>query len=195
MKYKVLKRELASILQSGTDSKRLAKVTTMAVEQPANSQTSQFSWDIDQMKPLSATVVLSLFTPSFRRSTASSGRTIKYLRHGFKRWRCHCNLAQSIRPTMAVEQPANSQTSQFSFSFFQSRFFLRYLFYTKFADYSRKSFCLSSPCFHSPCRSNNTHFNVTSITQHSEKLWSTISTRERHSFTSLSRDVWFYLHT
>ena len=29
--------------------------------------------DIDQMKPLSATVVLSLFTPSFRRSTASSG--------------------------------------------------------------------------------------------------------------------------
>ena len=29
-------------------------------------------WDIDQMKPLSATVVLSLFTPSFRRSTASS---------------------------------------------------------------------------------------------------------------------------
>ena len=30
-------------------------------------------WDIDQMKPLSATVVLSLFTPSFRRSTASSG--------------------------------------------------------------------------------------------------------------------------
>ena len=25
-------------------------------------------WDIDQMKPLSATVVLSLFTPSFRRS-------------------------------------------------------------------------------------------------------------------------------
>ena len=39
-------------------------------------------WDIDQMKPLSATVVLSLFTPSFRRSTASSGRTIKYLRYG-----------------------------------------------------------------------------------------------------------------
>ena len=35
-------------------------------------------WDIDQMQPLSATVVLSLFTPSFRRSTASSGRTIKY---------------------------------------------------------------------------------------------------------------------
>ena len=31
-------------------------------------------WDIDQMKPLSATVVLSLFTPSFSRSTASSGR-------------------------------------------------------------------------------------------------------------------------
>ena len=29
-------------------------------------------WDINQMKPLSATVVLSLFTPSFRRSTASS---------------------------------------------------------------------------------------------------------------------------
>ena len=29
-------------------------------------------WDIDQMKPLSASVVLSLFTPSFRRSTASS---------------------------------------------------------------------------------------------------------------------------
>ena len=29
-------------------------------------------WDIDQMKPLIATVVLSLFTPSFRRSTASS---------------------------------------------------------------------------------------------------------------------------
>ena len=29
-------------------------------------------WDIDQMKPLSATVVLSLFTPSFCRSTASS---------------------------------------------------------------------------------------------------------------------------
>ena len=49
--------------------------------------------DIDQMKPLSATVVLSLFTPSFRRSTASSGRTIKYLRYGFKRWRCHCKLA------------------------------------------------------------------------------------------------------
>ena len=42
-------------------------------------------WDIDQMKPLSATVVLSLFTPSFRRSTVSSGRTIKYLRYGFKR--------------------------------------------------------------------------------------------------------------
>ena len=36
-------------------------------------------WDIDQMKPLSATVVLSLLTPSFRCSTASSGRTIKYL--------------------------------------------------------------------------------------------------------------------
>ena len=35
-----------------------------------------FMWDIDQMKLLSATVVLSLFTPSFRRSTASSGRTI-----------------------------------------------------------------------------------------------------------------------
>ena len=50
-------------------------------------------WDIDQMKPLSATVVLSLLTPSFRRSTASSGRTIKYLRYGFKRWRCHCKLA------------------------------------------------------------------------------------------------------
>ena len=33
------------------------------------------------MKPLSATVVLSLFTPSFRRSTASSGRTIKYMRY------------------------------------------------------------------------------------------------------------------
>ena len=33
-------------------------------------------WDIDQMKPLSATVVLSLFTPSFRRSTASSGSII-----------------------------------------------------------------------------------------------------------------------
>ena len=32
-------------------------------------------WDIDQMKPLSATVVLSLFTLSFHRSTASSGRT------------------------------------------------------------------------------------------------------------------------
>ena len=32
MKYKVLERKLASILQSGTDSKRLAKVTTMAVE-------------------------------------------------------------------------------------------------------------------------------------------------------------------
>ena len=32
MKYKVLKRELASILRSGTDGKRLAKVTTMAVE-------------------------------------------------------------------------------------------------------------------------------------------------------------------
>ena len=31
-------------------------------------------WDIDQMKPLSATVVLSLFTPSFRRSTASSSK-------------------------------------------------------------------------------------------------------------------------
>ena len=30
-------------------------------------------WDIDQMKPLSATVVLSLFTPSFRHSMASSG--------------------------------------------------------------------------------------------------------------------------
>ena len=28
-------------------------------------------WDIDQIKPLSVTVVLSLFTPSFRRSTAS----------------------------------------------------------------------------------------------------------------------------
>ena len=28
-------------------------------------------WDIDQMQPLSATVVLSLFTPSFRHSTAS----------------------------------------------------------------------------------------------------------------------------
>lgn len=40
MKYKVLKRELALILRSGTDSKRLAKVLTMAVEQPANSQTS-----------------------------------------------------------------------------------------------------------------------------------------------------------
>ena len=50
-------------------------------------------WGIDQMKPLSATVVLSLFTPSFRRSTASSGRTIKYLRYGFKRWRCHYKLA------------------------------------------------------------------------------------------------------
>ena len=34
---------------------------------------NHFLWDIDQMKPLSATVVLSLFTPSFRRSTASSG--------------------------------------------------------------------------------------------------------------------------
>ena len=31
-------------------------------------------WDIDQMKPLSVTVVLSLFTPSFRRSTASSSK-------------------------------------------------------------------------------------------------------------------------
>ena len=31
-------------------------------------------WDIDQMKPLSATVILSLFTPSFRRSTASSSK-------------------------------------------------------------------------------------------------------------------------
>ena len=30
-------------------------------------------WDIDQMKSLSATVVLSLFTPSFHRSMASSG--------------------------------------------------------------------------------------------------------------------------
>ena len=35
---------------------------------------NHFLWDIDQIKPLSATVVLSLFTPSFRRrSTASSG--------------------------------------------------------------------------------------------------------------------------
>ena len=33
-------------------------------------------WDIDQMKPLSATVVLSLFTPSFRRSTASSASSL-----------------------------------------------------------------------------------------------------------------------
>ena len=33
-------------------------------------------WDIDQMKPLSATVVLSLFTPSFRRSMASSGSNL-----------------------------------------------------------------------------------------------------------------------
>ena len=32
MKYKVLKRELATILRSGTDGKRLVKVTTMAVE-------------------------------------------------------------------------------------------------------------------------------------------------------------------
>ena len=78
MKYKVLKIELASILQSGTDSKRLAKVTTMA-----------------------------------------------------------------------VEQSADSQTSQFSFSFFQSRLFLRYLFYTKFGCYSWKSFCLSSPVLRS----------------------------------------------
>ena len=31
------------------------------------------------MKPLSATVVLSLFTPSFRRSTASSGMIIAVL--------------------------------------------------------------------------------------------------------------------
>ena len=30
-------------------------------------------WDIDQMKPLSATVVLSLFTPSFHHPMASSG--------------------------------------------------------------------------------------------------------------------------
>ena len=78
MKYKVLKIELASILQSGTDSKCLAKVTTMA-----------------------------------------------------------------------VEQSADSQTSQFSFSFFQSRLFLRYLFYTKFGCYSWKSFCLSSPVLRS----------------------------------------------
>ena len=78
MKYKVLERELASVLQSGTDSKRLAKVTTMA-----------------------------------------------------------------------VEQSADSQTSQFSFSFFQSRLFLRYLFYTKFGCYSWKSFCLSSPVLRS----------------------------------------------
>ena len=35
----------------------------------------------------------SLLTPSFRRSTASSGRTIKYLRYGFKRRRCHYKLA------------------------------------------------------------------------------------------------------
>ena len=78
MKYKVLKIELASILQSGTDSKRLAKVTTMA-----------------------------------------------------------------------VEQSVDSQTSQFSFSFFQSRLFLRYLFCTKFGCYSWKSFCLSSPVLRS----------------------------------------------
>ena len=30
-------------------------------------------WDIDQMKPLSATVVLSLFTPSFYRSRHHQG--------------------------------------------------------------------------------------------------------------------------
>ena len=35
----------------------------------------------------------SLLTPSFRRSTASSGRTIKYLRYDFKRRRCHYKLA------------------------------------------------------------------------------------------------------
>ena len=78
MKYKVLKIELASILQSGTEGKRLAKVTTMA-----------------------------------------------------------------------VKHSADSQTSQFSFSFFQSRLFLRYLFYTKFGCYSWKSFCLSSPVLRS----------------------------------------------
>ena len=44
MKYKVLERELASVLQSGTDSKRLAKVTAMAVEEPVDSHTSQFSF-------------------------------------------------------------------------------------------------------------------------------------------------------
>ena len=48
MKYKVLKIELASILQSGTEGKRLAKVTTMAVEQSADSQTSQFSFSFFQ---------------------------------------------------------------------------------------------------------------------------------------------------
>ena len=35
----------------------------------------------------------SSLTPSFRRSTASSGRTIKYLRYDFKRRRCHYKLA------------------------------------------------------------------------------------------------------
>ena len=36
----------------------------------------------------------SILTPSFRRSTAPSGRTIKYLRYGFKRWRYHYKLAE-----------------------------------------------------------------------------------------------------
>ena len=40
-------------------------------------------WDIDQMKPLSATVVISLFTPSFRRSTASSGMMLEFCCQSF----------------------------------------------------------------------------------------------------------------
>ena len=35
----------------------------------------------------------SLLTPSFRRSTALSGGTIKYLRYDFKRRGCHYKLA------------------------------------------------------------------------------------------------------
>ena len=53
--------------QGATKAKKISMVSTSAFH-----STNLFLWDIDQMKPLSATVVLSLFTPSFRRSTASS---------------------------------------------------------------------------------------------------------------------------
>ena len=68
-------------------------------------------WDIDQMKPLSATVVLSLFTPSFRRSTFELSLVN---RKKMAKPKNHGNLQERKHPSANRPQVLHSETSPFT---------------------------------------------------------------------------------